>query len=65
MVCGLDKLHTVPNVFSISTASGGIVPPFVVYPLQRISKEMAQSVPDDWGIGRSDSGWMTSATFLE
>lgn len=46
------------------SASGGIVPPFIVYPMQRISKELAQSVPDEWGIGRSDSGWMTGQTFL-
>lgn len=46
------------------SANGGIVPPFIVYPLQRISKEIVQSVPDEWGIGRSDSGWMTGETFL-
>lgn len=46
------------------SANGGIVTPFIVYPLQRISKEIVQSVPDDWGIGRSDSGWMTGQTFL-
>lgn len=46
------------------SASGEIVPPFIVYPLKRISKEIVNSVPDDWGIGRSDSGWMTGQTFL-
>jgi hypothetical protein len=47
------------------SANGETVPPFIVYPLQRISKEVAQSVPNDWGIGRSESGWMTGQTFFE
>lgn len=47
------------------SASGEIVTPFIVYPLQRISKEVAQSVPDEWGIGRSESGWMKGDTFLQ
>lgn len=37
----------------------------VVFPYKRIPKELALSVAEDWGIGRSDSGWMTAATFYE
>lgn len=52
------------TVLCYFSASGEVVPPFIVYPLQRISKEVAQSVPDEWGIGRSDSGWKTDQTFF-
>ncbi|XP_072401163.1 uncharacterized protein [Diabrotica undecimpunctata] len=37
----------------------------IVFPYKRIPKELALSVPKGWAIGRSDSGWMTSATFFE
>lgn len=37
----------------------------VVLLLQRILKEVSQYVPKGWNIGRSDSDWMTSATFFE
>lgn len=59
---GQEK-QSITVLCNVST-NGGIVPPFIVYPLQRISKEIVQSVPDEWGIGRSDSGWMTGETFL-
>lgn len=47
------------------SAAGDAVPPMVVFPYKRIPKDLALSVPPGWGIGRSDTGWMTSATFFE
>ncbi|KAJ8978101.1 hypothetical protein NQ317_018967 [Molorchus minor] len=47
------------------SANGTAVPPMIVFPYKRIPKELALSVPQGWAIGRSDSGWMTSATTLE
>lgn len=46
-------------------ANGIVAPPMIVFPYKRIPKELALSVPKEWAIGRSDSGWMTSATFYE
>uniref|UniRef100_A0A6P7EZ51 Uncharacterized protein LOC114324264 n=1 Tax=Diabrotica virgifera virgifera TaxID=50390 RepID=A0A6P7EZ51_DIAVI len=40
------------------TASGGITPPMVVYPYKRLPANIAKSVPGEWGIGLSDTGWM-------
>jgi len=37
----------------------------IIYPYKRIPNYIYQSVPENWGIGRSDSGWMVSATFFE
>ncbi|XP_072400746.1 uncharacterized protein [Diabrotica undecimpunctata] len=41
------------------SAAGDVVPPMVIFPYKRIPKELALSVPSGWGIGRSDTGWMT------
>lgn len=53
------------TVLCTFSAAGASVPPMVVYPYKRIPRDIAANFPDDWGIGRSDSGWMTSATFYE
>jgi len=47
------------------SVAGVAVPPMIVFPYKRIPKELSLSVPAEWAIGRSDSGWMTSATFFE
>lgn len=47
------------------SADGISAPPFVVFPGKRLSKELKDSFPDDWALGRSDSGWMVAATFEE
>ncbi|KAJ8930676.1 hypothetical protein NQ314_016500 [Rhamnusium bicolor] len=47
------------------SASGIAAPPMVVFPYKRVPKELALTVPEGWAIGRSDSGWMTAATFFE
>lgn len=46
-------------------ANGIAAPPMAIFPYKRIPKELALSVPHGWGVGRSDSGWMTAATFYE
>lgn len=28
-------------------------------------QEIRRSVPEDWGIGLSDNGWMQAATFFQ
>lgn len=42
-----------------------IAPSMVVFPLAQIPRDLAESVPSTWGIGRSKSGWMCADTFFE
>lgn len=45
------------------SASGLVIKPMTIYPYKRIPEKVALSVPTGWGIGRSDTGWMTAAVF--
>lgn len=51
-------------MFSFS-AAGRTCTPIIIYPYQRIPEKIAESVPAGWGIGRSESGWMTAPVFYE
>lgn len=51
-------------MFSFS-ASGSCVPPMIIYPYVRIPDEIMRGVPLGWGVGSSESGWMTSENFYE
>lgn len=53
------------TVLVTGSAGGTLAPPMVVFRYERIPREIALSVPSDWGIGRSESGWMTGETFFE
>lgn len=46
------------------SASGDTCPPMIVYKYQRILQNVAVGIPNEWGIGRSDNGWMTSELFF-
>lgn len=37
----------------------------VIYPYKRLPFKIAKSVPAEWGIGLSDSGWMHAEVFYE
>lgn len=58
---GSKKNITVLNSYG---AAGIAVPPCVILPYQRIPMNIARSFPPDWGVGKSDSGWMTKETFM-
>lgn len=51
-------------MFSFS-ASGLIVPPMIIYPCVRLREEIVDSVPREWGIGRSENGWMKAELFCQ
>lgn len=53
------------TVLCTYSADGSILPPMIIYPYKRLPNYIYQTVPEHWGIGRSDSGWMVSATFFE
>lgn len=47
------------------SATESVVPPMVVFPYKSIPRDIAQSIPDDFAIGCSETGWIVSATFYE
>lgn len=51
-------------MFSFS-ASGIMTPPMIIYPYKRVREEIRSTVPDTWGYGISENGWMTKQTFYE
>ncbi|XP_055527887.1 uncharacterized protein LOC129720430 [Wyeomyia smithii] len=48
-----------------ANAAGELTPPMILYPGQRISREIAESIPKGWSVGVSEEGWQTSKTFYE
>lgn len=53
------------TVLCTYSADGQWIEPMIIYDYKRIPRAIATSVPEDFAIGRSDSGWITSATFFE
>lgn len=56
--------ESITVLFTFS-AAGNVCCPFIVYPYQRLPEKISESVPDGWGIGKSDTGWMTTEVFYE
>ncbi|KAJ8887516.1 hypothetical protein PR048_013732 [Dryococelus australis] len=42
-----------------------LAPTSVVFKYERVPHELADSVPKHWGIGKSETGWMTAPLFFE
>nr|CAI5849114.1 unnamed protein product [Callosobruchus analis] len=57
IVKGKEKEAT--TVLAVITAAGNILPPCVVFPYVRPSKDVIKSLPDGWLLGKSETGWMT------
>lgn len=53
------------TVLCTFSAAGDALPPTILFPYKRIPAHLSKSVPDDWPIGGSNSGWMVSSTFYE
>ncbi|XP_055641201.1 uncharacterized protein LOC129778360 [Toxorhynchites rutilus septentrionalis] len=53
------------TVMFTSSAAGKMYPPMVVLPYKKIPMEVIRSIPAEWGIGKTDSGWMNTTCFLE
>lgn len=48
-----------------TNAAGFVAPPMIVFPYERLPVLIVNSVPNGWGIGRSETGWMNAKTFFE
>nr|XP_023029870.1 uncharacterized protein LOC111517824 [Leptinotarsa decemlineata] len=53
------------TVLLVFSEDGKTVSPMVVFPFVRPNKAIVDSVPSEWFIGRSESGWMKSDTFFD
>lgn len=49
----------------MANAAGDMPSPMVLYAYKRLSSAIISNCPKGWGIGRSESGWMTAETFYE
>lgn len=59
-----DEKENITVLVTVS-ASGEVAPPMVVLKYSRVPKQIVESLPPSWSVGRSDSGWMTHETFYE
>lgn len=57
-----NSKENVTVLFTFS-ADGNTCPPLIVFPYKRLPEKIAKSVPPEWGIGRSDTGWMNADVF--
>ncbi|XP_071649202.1 uncharacterized protein [Temnothorax longispinosus] len=53
------------TVLFMTNATDALISPMIVFPYERIPYSVSQSVPTDWGIGKSENGWMTAETFYK
>lgn len=53
------------TVLIFISASGKILPPCVVFPYVRPPKDVINSMPDGWLLGKSETGWMKSEIFYD
>lgn len=51
------------TVLVTGNAAGALVDTMIVFRYERIPGVIASSLPEHWGIGRSESGWMSGETF--
>lgn len=63
-VIGNDEKECITVLINAS-AAGDVAPPMIVYPYERIPTAIVNSVPDCWGLGKTESGWMTAVSFYE
>ncbi|XP_058817700.1 uncharacterized protein LOC131681009 [Topomyia yanbarensis] len=58
-----DSKKNVTVLFTFD-ADGYMFPPDAILPYKRLSKQLLVSFDPEWGIGKSDRGWMDSENFV-
>lgn len=61
----MDSSKSSVSVMMSASASGDLLPPFVVYKAKHRSQEWEEDGPNGCGYSVSSSGWFDSTTFLE
>ncbi|XP_072395276.1 uncharacterized protein [Diabrotica undecimpunctata] len=51
-------------IFTFS-AIGNILPPMIIYPHKRLPNDILSAVPNSWGIGLTENGWMDNKNFYK
>lgn len=60
-----DSKESVTVLFTYS-ASGRRAPPIIMFKYKKeVPARVVRKIPDDWGVGTSENGWMTAETFYE
>lgn len=59
-----DK-ENITTLITVSAAGVIAPPPLTVYKYKRMNQDIARSAPSYWGLGKTDSGWMTGEAFYE
>ncbi|CAG5026930.1 unnamed protein product [Parnassius apollo] len=59
-----DKKECLTVLVNVS-AGGEIAPPMVLYPYKLLPKNVALTIPPEWGVGCTESGWMNMDAFYE
>ncbi|KAJ8926254.1 hypothetical protein NQ314_021375 [Rhamnusium bicolor] len=59
-----DEKECLTALIMCNTA-GQLPPPMVVYSYKRIPQKVVEQVPKEWGVGRTENGWMTGESFYE
>lgn len=58
-----DK-ENVTTLFTVN-ADGLLAPPLTIFKYERIPANASKSAPPNWGIGKTENGWMTGESFYE
>uniref|UniRef100_A0A8D8SPD9 Jerky protein homolog-like n=1 Tax=Cacopsylla melanoneura TaxID=428564 RepID=A0A8D8SPD9_9HEMI len=53
------------TVLTNFSASGKVVPPMIVFKLQKIRHEITNAIGTDWHIGKTAKGWMTAEQYSD
>ncbi|XP_072389288.1 uncharacterized protein [Diabrotica undecimpunctata] len=47
------------------SAIGNILPPMIIYSQKKLPNDILSAVPNSWGIGLTENGWMDNKNFYE
>lgn len=53
------------TVLVTANGQGDFAPPMIIFKYERIPAHIAAGVNKEWGLGRSETGWMCGSTFFE
>lgn len=56
--------EAITTLFTFS-AAGQVMKPLIVYPYIRIPNDIRESIPDDFAMDKSDTGWMNQNVFYD
>lgn len=62
--CSNNDKENITTLFAVN-AAGDFAPPLTLYKYVRLPLSLIEAEPPNWGIGKSENGWMTGKTFYE